>query len=105
MWHTYSRPWCSRCLHEPLDLAPVSGLGVVYASTVVHRPPASSFAELVPYVFALVDLDEGVRVVTMITGCAPDEVRPGRRVRAVVDLPADDGEGAPLVFFTPVNAQ
>ena len=102
-WHTYLRPWCPRCLHEPLDLAPVSGRGVVYASTVVHRPPAASFAELVPYVFALVDLDEGVRVVTMITGCRPDEVAPGLRVRAVVDLP-QDADSAPLVLFVPSPA-
>jgi uncharacterized OB-fold protein len=59
----------------------------------------------VPYVFALVDLDEGVRVITMITGCPPDDVAPGMRVRAVVDLPGDDdGDVAPLVFFTPVAA-
>jgi uncharacterized OB-fold protein len=101
-WHTYPRPWCPQCLHEPLELSPVSGLGTVYAATAVYRPPAPSFADLVPYTFALVDLDEGVRVVTMITGCAPDSVKPGMHVRAVVDVPdAEDQGAAPLIFFTP----
>jgi uncharacterized OB-fold protein len=100
-WHTYPRPWCSRCLHEPLELAPVSGLGAVYAATIVHRPPAPAFAKVVPYTFALVDLEEGLRVVTMITGCAPDAVHPGMLVEADIDRPSDDEDGAPLIFFTP----
>jgi uncharacterized OB-fold protein len=57
----------------------------------------------VPYVFALVDLDEGVRVVTMITGCDPDAVAPGLRVQAVVDVAPDDDGARPLVFFAPIT--
>jgi len=100
-WHTYPRPWCTHCLHEPLELKTVSGLGTVYAATVVHRPPASSFADLVPYAFALVDLDEGIRVVTMITGCEPETVQPGLLVEAEVDRPGDEDDGAALIFFRP----
>jgi len=99
-WFTYLRPWCPRCLHEPLGLAPVSGRGTVYAATVVHRPPAPAFAQLVPYTFALVDLEEGPRVVTMITGCDPERVHPGMPVMASIDRPFQDEDGAPLIFFT-----
>jgi uncharacterized OB-fold protein len=100
------RPWCTRCLYEPLELEPISGFGTVYASTDVHRPPAPSFAELVPYTFALVDLDEGVRVVTMITGCEPGASKVGMRVEAAVDLSDDHDDGAaPLIFFRPAAPQ
>src|SRR4051812_34059750 len=61
-WHGYPRPACTRCLHRPLELTPVSGTGRVYAVTVVHRPLLASFAERVPYAHALVELDEGFRV-------------------------------------------
>ena len=100
-WHGYARPWCTRCLHEPLELVPVSGLGTVYAATVVHRPPQPSFADFVPYTYALVDLDEGIRVITMITGCPPEAVHAGMRVEALIDLPdAQDESTTPLIFFT-----
>ncbi len=101
-WFTYLRPWCPRCLRQPLGLARVSGLGRVYSSTTVHRPPAASFAELVPYAFSLIDLDEGVRTVSMVIGCSPESVAPGMRVRADVQLPSDDDRGeTPLIFFRP----
>jgi uncharacterized protein len=99
-WFTYMRPWCPRCLHQPLGLAPVSGRGTVHAVTVVHRPPSPAFAQHVPYAFVLVDLEEGIRVVTMVTGCDPLDVRPGLSVEAVIDQPAQDEDGAPLIFFT-----
>ncbi|MFV0307735.1 MAG: Zn-ribbon domain-containing OB-fold protein [Desertimonas sp.] len=82
----------------------MSGLGTVYAVTVVHRPPSASFADIVPYAFAIVDLDEGPRTVTIITGCDPSIVRPGQRVEASIDPPSGVEAGrAPLVFFRPLT--
>jgi uncharacterized OB-fold protein len=105
-WHGYPRPWCTRCLHQPLELAPVSGQGTVYSATVVHRPAQPSFAALVPYTYALVDLDEGIRVITMVTGCPPEAVTAGTRVEATIDLPGDEDQpAAPLIFFTPSGAE
>jgi uncharacterized OB-fold protein len=56
--------------------------GVVYATTVVHRPDEE------PYNVCLVDLDEGVRVMGRVEGLEPTEVTIGLRVRARTD---DDG--------------
>jgi hypothetical protein len=50
--------------------------GVVYATTVVHRPDEE------PYNVCLVDLDEGVRVMGRVEGLAPAEVTIGLRVQA-----------------------
>jgi uncharacterized OB-fold protein len=50
--------------------------GVVYATTVVHRPDEE------PYNVCLVDLDEGVRVMGRVEGLAPAEVTIGLRVKA-----------------------
>ena len=103
-WHNYPRPWCTRCLHAPLELTPVSGHGTVYAATVVHRATQPSFAQLVPYAHTVVELDEGIRVVTIITGCPAENVTVGMRVHAVIDRPDDDEAAAPLILFTPTDA-
>jgi uncharacterized protein len=50
--------------------------GVVYATTVVHRPDED------PYNVCLVDLDEGARVMGRVEGLAPTDVTIGLRVQA-----------------------
>jgi uncharacterized protein len=59
-----------------------AGAGVVYATTVVHRPGEE------PYNVCLVDLDEGVRAMGRVGGLAPEDVTIGLRVQARLD---DDG--------------
>jgi uncharacterized OB-fold protein len=44
-----------------------------------------AFAAEVPYVFAIVELDEGPRVTTNIVGCAPEDVRVDMPVKAAYD--------------------
>jgi uncharacterized OB-fold protein len=56
--------------------------GVIYATTVVHRPDEE------PYNVCLVDLDDGARVMGRVAGLAPPEVTIGLRVQARTD---DDG--------------
>jgi uncharacterized OB-fold protein len=56
-----------------------SGKGTIYSFTVVHRAPAQ-FVDAAPYVVALVDLADGVRMMTNVVGCAPSAVRIGAAV-------------------------
>ena len=101
-WHGDPRPWCVRCLHTPLELVAVARTGVVYAVTIVHRAFHPAFADLLPYAHVVLDLDEGVRVVSLVIDCAPEDVRPGMRVEAFIDLPNSDDEPAtPLVLYRP----
>ena len=97
----FPRAFCTACVADDLDVVEVSGLGTVYAATVVRRPPGPAFADLVPYVYALVDLDEGVRMATGVVGCDPDAVRIGQRVRAVFE----DLDDATVVLFTPLTPE
>jgi uncharacterized OB-fold protein len=50
---------------------------------------------LAPYAVALVDLEEGVRVLSNVVDCAPDDVSVGLAV-AVTWEPLDDGRNLPL---------
>jgi uncharacterized OB-fold protein len=70
----YPREQCPFCLSQDLDYAPVSGRGRVHAYTIVHQPADSNFAPDAPYVFALIQLDEGVRMISNVIDCDPNDV-------------------------------
>lgn len=89
------RELCPHCGASPLDWVRASGLGVVYSASTIHRKPDAGGN----YNVALVDLDEGVRMMSRIEGVAPEAVRIGQRVRAQVAH--KDGRG--LVLFQPVQ--
>jgi len=75
-------PICPACLGRALQPEPVSGRGTVLTFTVNHQAWHPGLA--VPYVIALVEIDEqsDLRILTNIVGCEPDDVTIGMRVRA-----------------------
>jgi uncharacterized OB-fold protein len=93
----YPRPYCIHCLGE-LEWREASGRGRVYSFTIVRRPATPAFADKVPYVYAIVELEEGVRMTANIVGCRPEEVRVDMPVRAVFEPAGDD---VSLVHFAP----
>lgn len=56
----------------------VSGLGSVYTYSVIHR--SSHALPSVPYILAVVELDEGLHMTSNIVDCSPEEVAIGMRV-------------------------
>jgi uncharacterized OB-fold protein len=74
-------PVCPECLSRELSPEPVSGRATVATFTINHQPWNPSVP--VPYVIALVEIDEqpSLRLMTNIVGCDPEEVRVGMRVR------------------------
>ena len=75
-----------------------SGEGTVYAASVHHRPGPGRDPAEGPYVVALIDLAEGVRMMSNVVGCPPDDVDVGMPVRLTWE-PLSDGRHLPL--FTP----
>jgi len=60
------------------------GRGTVYSWIVIRHPiPKEIYGPEVPYVVALVDLEEGPRMPTNIVGCAPEEVMAHMKVQVV----------------------
>ena len=74
-----------------------SGRARVHAAVVEHRPEAAgaAFAGGQPYCVALVDLEEGVRIMTNVVGCAPGDVQAGMAVTLTWE-PLSDGRRLPL---------
>jgi uncharacterized OB-fold protein len=85
----YPRWRCLRCRGE-VQWVDASGGGTVYSFTVVRQNFSRPFRDLLPYVVALVDLDEGPRLMTNIVGCDPDDVRIGMSVRVRFEAVNDD---------------
>ncbi len=77
----YPREICPACMGADLEWRSASGRGEVYAYSVMHRPGNPLMADRVPYTVALVDLEEGARLMTNIVGCEPDSVEVGMAVQ------------------------
>jgi uncharacterized OB-fold protein len=78
--HFYPRALCPHCYSERVDWVQSSGRGAIYTFTVARRPAGPSFQDDCPYIVALVQLDEGPRLMTNILDCAPEAVSIGQRV-------------------------
>lgn len=70
----YPRMGCPHCFSDNVDWVEASGKGTVYSYTVVENNPPSAFVNDVPFVIALVRLDEGVQMLTNIVDCDPYSV-------------------------------
>jgi uncharacterized OB-fold protein len=79
----YPSAVCPMCQSFAFEWHEVSGDASVYTFTVVHRPPSDAWAADVPYVYALVQLEEGPMMPTNVIGCDPSEVGIGMPVRVV----------------------
>jgi uncharacterized OB-fold protein len=93
---TLARYACRQCGATRLEWRTAGGLGTVYAATVVARAPSAEFRALAPYTLAIVELDEGPRLL----GHAAPGVAIGDRVRAEFFAFA----GHKLVRFRPDRA-
>ena len=96
----YPRPFCHVCWHDEVKWVEASGRGTLYTWSVVHVNDLPPFPERVPYVAAVVELEEGPRMMTNIVDCDPDSVKIGQRVQVVFH---DTGEGTALPRFRPAG--
>jgi uncharacterized OB-fold protein len=97
----YPRALCPACLSDDTTWALSSGKGTVYTYTVTYQNQSPGFRDELPYVLAYVELEEGVRMLTNIVGCAPEAVRVGMLVEVSFDDVTPD---VTLPKFRPVSA-
>ena len=81
----YPRGVCSHCLSSDLEWHEASGKGAVYSFSVNHRAPHPGFADEIPFVLAIVELEEGPRMMTNIVECNPDSVKIGMAVEVTFE--------------------
>jgi uncharacterized OB-fold protein len=83
------RPMCPHCGSLAIDVVELSGRGTLYSYAVLHHPQHPAFDYPLPV--ALVDLEEGVRVVSNLVDVATADIRIGMRVEVAFEATADAG--------------
>ena len=76
---------CYRCLSEDLGWFKSTGLGTVYSFTIIHQVAHLGFESEVPYVYAIIDLDDGARMISNVVNIDPSAVEVGMRVQVTFD--------------------
>jgi uncharacterized OB-fold protein len=92
------RPMCPACRSLEWDALEASGRAAVYSFVMPHHPPLPGFDD--GYIVALVELEEGTRLVTNLVGVAPGDVTIGMPVE--VRFEEFDG-GLVLPLFGPAE--
>jgi uncharacterized OB-fold protein len=85
----YPRSHCPFCLSPGYEWQPCSGRGTVYTYTVIRQNENPRFAPRLPYIVAMVELEEGVRMLTSVVGIDPGALRVGMAVEVVFEEETD----------------
>jgi uncharacterized protein len=96
----YPRKFCPNCWSGNLGWIESKGKGNLFSYTTVLAGVEPVFSGDVPYVLALVDMDEGIRVMSRIVECKPDELKCDMEVEVVY---ADITDKLSLFYFRPAK--
>lgn len=91
----YPRNICPHCQGQRLTWTTSAGRGTIHSYTVARKPAGPAFVDLVPLTVALIDLDEGYRMMSNVLG-DPDRVSIGATVAVTFE---EIGEGVTLPVF------
>ncbi len=89
---------CHVCMSETVEEIRLSGRGTIDTHSVVHVAPMGFTA---PYIQAFIDLPEGPRIFSLITGCDPlrNDLRDGAPVELVIEKVGEDEGGNDLMSY------
>lgn len=99
----YPRDLCPLCFSRNTDWIQSSGQGTVHTFCIVHRAPTPAFRDKVPYIPAVVELEDGARICTHLVGVEPEPsaIKCGMAVEVVFD---DLTDAISLPKFRPAAA-
>ena len=83
--HFYPRNFCIHCGSRDLDWADPRGTGKIYTFTINHRPANAFMKARVPYSVAIVELDEGPRLLANIVDTPSEKIKCDARVQVVFE--------------------
>ena len=81
----HPRAQCTSCLSPRTEWVRCSGRGKVYTFTATYQNPGAGFRESLPYIMAWVELDEGVKMLTNVVECRPEDAKIGMPVEVVYE--------------------
>ena len=86
----HPRPMCPDCHSLEFEWAPVCGRGSVYTFAIVTQPLHPHWADDVPYNVVLVELEEGVRIVSNLVDCPHEAIHIGMTVTVAFEDVSDE---------------
>lgn len=86
----YPRPFCVKCGSEQVEWKTLCGKGRIYTYTVNYRAPNAFMKTRLPYAVAIIDLDEGVRMMGNIVHADLADIQIGMPVRVVFETLSED---------------
>ncbi len=95
----YPRKACPKCWSRNLDWIEASGKATIFTFSTAYSMVEPKFMDELPYTIAYVDLDEGVRMMTRIVECEPQQISFGMKVEVVFHERGD----FMLPYFRPVK--
>ena len=99
VYQFYPRALCASCAGET-EWVDASGRGTLYTFTVIRQNRSEAFAALSPYAVGIVELEEGVRMMSNIVECDVEELEVGMALEVLILKAADD---VGLPFWRPVT--
>jgi uncharacterized OB-fold protein len=87
------RPMCPQCHSLEVEVVTLSGRGSLYSYAILHHPQHPAFDY--PVVAALVDLEEGIRLVTNLSGVDPERIVIGMPLEVTFE-PTEHGGAVPV---------
>ena len=84
-WRHLPRDMCAKCGSFRFEWRKSSGRGKLFSWTTVAQPMLPPFADAVPYSPVIVELEEGVRMVTWLINVKPEELRLDMPVEVAFD--------------------
>ncbi|MCU1456524.1 MAG: hypothetical protein JWL73_616 [Actinomycetia bacterium] len=93
------RPMCPYCHSIEHELVELAGTGTVYSYAILHHPQHPAFSY--PVIAVLVDLDEGVRLLSNLVGVEPGDVHIDMPVRVTFD---ETEAGMAVPVFEPMGS-
>lgn len=86
----YPRLSCPHCFSNNLGWQPASGRGTIYSYTAVEANAPSAFASDIPYVVAVIRLEEGVQMLSNVINCEMAQLRCDMPVEVVFERLNDE---------------
>lgn len=96
-WHFPPRLICDACKGEAFETKAMKRFGKVLTHTTIRVPPAP-FKDQVPYVVAVVEMDDGPRITTQVVDCREGELKIGLKVKLEFRRISEDGDAGTLNY-------
>jgi uncharacterized protein len=92
------QPWCANCGGEGEEIV-LSSRGKLYSFSNVNNPPPEGYKGPIPYGVGMVEVPEGVRIMSYLTEWDPEKLKAGMDMALVIEKLFDDDDGNAVIGF------